>query len=270
MSYLINNQQKINDIIFASRNKNYGAYAIRSEYGNTVFKALGFMLLGFATIMSIAFYFMKGPGGGDKSEIPYMPDRDSAFVIPWKVEDPKKFVCGLRPPVQSGVTQQSKSLGTVITESVAPETNTSATAVNVPITNTATIEGPDESSVTVNEPVTPLTPTIYSQEPPTIIPDSLPEFEGGLNALKKFLISQLKYPTIAFDQFIEGTVYVKFVVEKNGKVAYPVLQNNVGYGLDEEAMRVVALIPKFKKPGRVNGKPVRTYFNVPIKFKISK
>src|SRR4051812_41621166 len=59
MSYLINNQQKFNDLVFANRNKNYGAYAIRSAYGSTMLKSLSFMILGFGSFIAIAFYLKK-------------------------------------------------------------------------------------------------------------------------------------------------------------------------------------------------------------------
>ena len=57
MSYLVNNQQNLNEVIFANRNKSYGAYVIRSAYGNTIVKSLSIMILGFGTFMSLAFYF---------------------------------------------------------------------------------------------------------------------------------------------------------------------------------------------------------------------
>ena len=67
---------------------------------------------------------------------------------------------------------------------------------------------------------------------------------------------------------MEGTVYVRFVVDKSGKVGRAELLNKKGFGLDEEALRVVAMIPAFKKPGTKGGVPVNVYYNLPIKFRM--
>jgi protein TonB len=61
MSYLFNNQQKLNDLVFANRNKNYGAYAIRSAYGSTLLKSLSCVIFGFVALMLGAYYFSNKP-----------------------------------------------------------------------------------------------------------------------------------------------------------------------------------------------------------------
>jgi protein TonB len=63
-------------------------------------------------------------------------------------------------------------------------------------------------------------------------------------------------------------VYVKFVVSERGKVEKVMLQNNLGYGLDDEAKRVVSIIPDFKSPAKVKGHPVKVYYQLPIRFKL--
>ena len=103
---------------------------------------------------------------------------------------------------------------------------------------------------------------------PNIFVDESPEFEGGHAALLAFIKKHLVYPGPAADVGKQGTLYVKFVVDESGKVSNILLQNNLGYGLDDEAMRVVKMIPKFKSPGKVQGKPVKTYYQIPIKFKL--
>ncbi|MCE3229656.1 MAG: energy transducer TonB [Bacteroidetes bacterium] len=271
MSYLLNNQQKINEIIFAKRNKNYGAYAIRSSYGNTLFKSIAFMALGFGTILSIAFYMSNRPQGNEKSLPLFDDDLDSVIVCPYDfkkddIDKPKDPV----EPVKNSGGSQDKGLGTVITDTAMPEPSASTMVTSGPVTNTPSV---NDGPLSISDPVSQGNKDLKvigdpPVDPPTIIPDSLPEFEGGLIALRKFLADHLRYPPPALDGGVTGTLYVKFIVEKTGKVSSPTLLNNLGYGLDEEAMRVVSMIPKFKKPGRVHGLPVRTYFNVPIKFQV--
>ncbi len=92
-----------------------------------------------------------------------------------------------------------------------------------------------------------------------------PEFVGGQAALMKFLSKNIKYPQMARETGISGTVYVRFVVEKNGSVSQVKVVRGIGGGCDEEAMRVVKMMPKWK-PGRQRGKPVRVNFTLPVKF----
>jgi periplasmic protein TonB len=262
MSYLINNQQKVNDIIFKDRNKNYGAYAIRSAYGNTIFKSLALMFLGFGSIMSVAFYFSNRPGdqqnvGGQVFE------KDSIYtlvvdVTPEKQPEP---VAPRTPPTGGG----SAGMSTVISNTAAVENNTTTEAGTSSVATTSTVEGTGPANATVAS--TPST-EIGGGEP-VHIPDTSPEYEGGLKALYAFLASKLKYPDQAREIGKEGTVYVKFVVDLDGRVGNLKLLNNQGYGLDEEALRVVSLIPNFKTPGKVNGKPVKVYFQLPIKFRMN-
>ena len=89
-------------------------------------------------------------------------------------------------------------------------------------------------------------------------------------ALYKFVASRLKYPNRALEEGKEGIVYVKFVVDEKCKVCDITLLNNTGYGLDEEALRVVNMLPNFKKPARIKGEAVKVYFQLPIKFRTKK
>ncbi|MCW3077876.1 MAG: TonB family protein [Bacteroidetes bacterium] len=261
MSYLINNQQKVNEIIFANRNKSYGAYAIRSAYGNTILKSLALMLSGFGTIMCVAF-FMSNKPADESAAIQTLLD-DSVYTVEVSLEPPK-----LPEPFipQQKSQEGSSSMSTVISNTAAVETSTNMETGSGPTTSTLTTEGTGgPSSGTVAS-----TPTVDSGvgEAVFAVPDSPPEFEGGLKALYAFLGSKLKFPNEALEIGKEGTVYVKFVVDQNGKVCNLKLLNNLGYGLDQEALRVVSMIPDFKSPGKVNGRAVKVYYQLPIKFKV--
>ena len=78
----------------------------------------------------------------------------------------------------------------------------------------------------------------------------------------------IKYPEAAKKQGIQGTVYVSFVVEKDGTVSNVKLLKGIGGGCDEESIRIVKGMPKWK-PGIQNGKTVRVLFNMPIYFKLN-
>lgn len=98
--------------------------------------------------------------------------------------------------------------------------------------------------------------------------DEMPSYSGGVKALNKFIKENLGYPKQAVKNKREGSVIVKFIVEKNGSIKDPfVVKDNVGFGCAEEALKLVKKMPKWW-PGKQNGKPVRVYYTLPIYFKL--
>ena len=95
-----------------------------------------------------------------------------------------------------------------------------------------------------------------------------PEFPGGEQALLDYIGSNVHYPKKARKKNIQGTVYISFIVEKDGKVSTVRVLRGIGGGCDEEAVRVVSSMPAWK-PGYQRGKPVRVQFNLPIRFILS-
>ncbi len=93
------------------------------------------------------------------------------------------------------------------------------------------------------------------------------EFPGGMAALNKWLNNNLRYPEAAQENGIQGRVVVKFTVEKDGSISNPTIVRGVDKDLDREAIRVVKKMPKWKA-GKNNGVAVRSYFNLPVNFKI--
>ena len=97
--------------------------------------------------------------------------------------------------------------------------------------------------------------------------ENMPEFPGGMGALMKFLGKNIKYPTIAQENGVQGRVIVQFVVNKDGSIVDPVVVRSVDPYLDKEALRVVKAMPKWK-PGMQRGKTVRVKYTVPVTFKL--
>ncbi len=90
-------------------------------------------------------------------------------------------------------------------------------------------------------------------------------FPGGEEARMKFLKDNTKYPQMAKESGIQGTVYLKFVVEKDGRITNIQVVRGIGGGCDEEAVRVLKSMPKWQ-PAKQRGRPVRVWFNMPFKF----
>jgi protein TonB len=93
----------------------------------------------------------------------------------------------------------------------------------------------------------------------------MPCFDGGEEKMYEWLGGNLKYPQIARETGITGTVIVSFIVEKDGSVSNATILKGIGGGCDEEAIRAVLAMPKWK-PGKQNGNSVRVWFKLPIKF----
>jgi len=98
-----------------------------------------------------------------------------------------------------------------------------------------------------------------------IVVENQPEFPGGEKARRIYLAKNIEYPQLARESGIQGTVYLTFVVEKNGSVTDVRILRGIGGGCDEEALRVVKAMPNWK-PGKQRGKPVRVQFQMPIRF----
>jgi len=96
--------------------------------------------------------------------------------------------------------------------------------------------------------------------------EQMPQFEGGESALMNFISRNIRYPVKAMEQSIQGRVIVRFVVSDTGEVTQVSVLRGIGGGCDEEAMRVVSMMPRWK-PGKQDGKPVNVWYTLPISFK---
>jgi protein TonB len=96
----------------------------------------------------------------------------------------------------------------------------------------------------------------------------MPEYPGGMDAMNQFIVYNMRYPDAAINANVEGKIKVKFVVDEKGNVGDVHAINTLGYGLEQEAERVVSSMPLWK-PGKANGKLVKVYFTLPIRFLIN-
>ena len=99
------------------------------------------------------------------------------------------------------------------------------------------------------------------------IVEEMPDFPGGMAKLADYLAKNIKYPQMARESGIQGRVFVNFVIEPDGSVSNVNVMRSLGGGCDEEAIRVVKSMPKWK-PGKQRGKPVRVSYILPVNFKL--
>lgn len=97
--------------------------------------------------------------------------------------------------------------------------------------------------------------------------ERLPEFPGGMVEFMKWLTKNLRYPVLARQQKIQGKVVVAFIINRDGTITGQKVVKSVSPELDREALRVLRMMPKWK-PGEEKGKPCRTYFSIPVNFKL--
>lgn len=122
--------------------------------------------------------------------------------------------------------------------------------------------GEKEQAMAYKEPV-----TDKNQEVFTVVEDP-PSFPGGSDAQMDYMLKNIAYPEDARTKGIQGTVFVTFIVEKDGSITNAKVLRGVATSLDKEALRVISSMPRWV-PGKQRGEPVRVSFNIPIKFNLS-
>jgi len=147
------------------------------------------------------------------------------------------------------------------------------------------VEAPPPPSPKEEAPVKPILPPIEEDDSGTavIFAEQMPRFPGcedlaadkkaadkcATTALLKFLSSKLNYPALARENGVQGTVVIRFIVEKDGNLTDMEIVKDPGAGLGREALRVVKLMNNMEgkwTPGKQNAHPVRVRFNLPVKF----
>ena len=242
---------EFDDIIFENRNRAYGAYTLRKQYKS----AASLSLIGgiaICTILVTAFSFspQKGTANpGIKSVVIAMSDPLIPKVLPPELKppvNPVNVINNLRPEVTDDTTE--------VTDFI-PTTDQLLTTVQ---------NGNPGDSLTVPDNPEPVIPP---EPEPFISVEEMPEFPGGEPALFKFIGENLKYPSDAQINNVEGKVILKFVVNTNGLADRVEVLRSVDPSLDNEAMRVIKSLPKFK-PGKQSGVAVPVWFIIPVTFKL--
>jgi len=265
------------NLVFKNKNQAYGAYALRSESGKTSMRALFFG----SAVFILLFTAPKLYSLFEKKEVDVEPINNEKvidIILPPKVEQPKikeKLVLPKADPIEKKIkTVKPMSRPTPVDDAPAftpPTVEDMNHAAVGPVTQTGletdlgTVpsEGPGNGTGPGTTPGegTGSGDEIYNFRDI----EAYPEFEGGMKAFYKFIQKNLRYPASALDQEKQGKVFISFVVERDGAISDVKVLKGVGYGMDEEASRVIKQSPNWK-PGKQNGKTVRVRFNMPITF----
>jgi periplasmic protein TonB len=252
--------QRWDDIVFEGRNQSYGAYVLRQLYGKHVALAVLLTLV----IISLLIW---GPAIAaaltPADEIVEAPKKKLVYTelsAPPPLDKPKP------PPPQIQLPKLQKVIKfvppKVVKEQVVEEV---PTIEEIKQNEVAAVEVEGPTEVVFEEPVQEV--VVDDNQVFTVV-EQQPEFSGGYEAMYNFIRKNLKYPASARRMGVDGTVYVQFVVGKDGSISDIKTIRGISADCDREAERVVKMMPNWKA-GRQNGKPVRVSFVLPIKFKLN-
>ncbi|MCX6296403.1 MAG: TonB family protein [Bacteroidetes bacterium] len=255
MNTNFNSVENLTELVFENKNKAYGAYAIRKSYSESVTKSLAlsstfFLMLALFAI-SLTNKKIEIPDLGLIND-PYTGTKEIVVVV--QPKDP--IVKPIEKPQTTPVTSSGQ-----LTASDDPKNTVNKTNEQQNISKNPNPFGSDTTAA--------VNPEIKTPEIPVKIPEALrfvekmPKYDN----MAQFIADNLKYPRIAVDNGTEGTVYVTFVVEKDGKITDIKLLRGIGDGCEQEAMRVVGMMPLWE-PGTQKNIPQRVQCNLPIRFTI--
>ncbi len=252
--------ESLDEIVFANRNKEYGAYVIRHLYGKYVNRSflISFtaLLIAVAVPLIASYYNQQRFIKEDKTVGAEFADMN---------KPPEEAPPPPPPPPPEALEQKVKFTAPVVTTDSVVETNVlNQDDLSSKVTNVAI----DENDFNVQDKVEEKVIEQEDKTPIFTVVEEMPSFPGGEESRLKFLQDNIQYPQVAKESGISGTVYVSFVVDSKGKVTDVKTLRGIGGGCDEEAVRVIKLMPGWN-PGKQAGKSVRVQFTMPIRFTLN-
>jgi periplasmic protein TonB len=249
----------IDDLLFKSRNRDYGAYQLRKRYNAVVIA--GIIIASLAVSLAVIVPFLLTP----RSDNVLNGNRRFTQLTMENLEPPKEeiYVPPSPPPQSIHVEEIVKYVPPVVVDSVSPieksqlsndEYANQITNEKVDITGTGSgdnlMAGQDGSET----------------DEPFFLVEVMPSFKGGgLDKFRDWVTKRTSYPQAAYDKRIRGTVFLTFIVEKDGTVSNVTVVKGVDPILDNEAVRAISESPKWT-PGLQRGEPVRVRYSIPLNF----
>lgn len=271
------NSSEWRDIVFEGKNKSYGAYELRQSSSKRHIVAFFVIVLFVIAAAALpAFLDAVKPkndnlgGTDDAFELSALanveeqvPEENIIRQETAPPPPPLKATIQFTPPV---ITEDSKVKEDKEMKSMDELNEKKDIQISI-----ATVEGSnDKNAVDIAElkehKVIVAEPEV---EKPFVSVEQMPQFPGGDTELMKFIGNNLKYPTIAAENGIEGRVVIRFVVTKEGSVSDVQVVRSLDPSCDKEAVRVVKTMPKWV-PGKQNGRNVPVYYTLPVLFKLQK
>ena len=258
------------DLVFANKNQAYGAYEIRKTSSKRHLMSLGIVILLGVTLSALPMVMKKLFPAGSSTDVTAgivtmvnytLPEKPQEIIQPVKQVNPVtdlKSTVKFTPPVIKPDPEVAETEEILTQEALS---NTTADISIATVEGNGTIDIADLLSITAGN-------GSGAEEKVVDFAAQMPQFVGGDKEMMSFLSNNIKYPVIAQENRVEGTVTLRFVVGKDGNVRDVTILRSLDPSCDKEAVRVVKSMPKWI-PGRQNGIPVAVYFTIPVKFKLN-
>lgn len=245
------------DVVFENRNKSYGAYLLRRAYAQRLLSGVGITISMVALILSLQNIFsntgnsptISPPLSGPVIELKHPPSFEQKQPPQRTVHQPKTNAQDR--PVLVTTEQVEQREVEAVQEFISGDGMETGVV--------GTLEG--TGTIPVIEPVPVVLPKLMD------FAEVMPRYEGEIEAMMKFIQKKIRYPNTPRKLGIDGTVYVRFVVNGDGTVTDVEVIKGVHPDYDKEAMRVISMLPSWKG-GSHNGKPVSVRMVLPIKFNL--
>ena len=271
------------DLVFEGKNKDFGAYVIRTESPKRHNMAVLWTLIGAVAVAALAFGLVKANQYLEERRLANAQDQTEVLIdMSQEAEEPEPEQQRVEPekpevlPEEVLKSVKVTELQIVEDEKVKKEDEIK-TQDELKETETAFGQKDNEKGTEDRNVTKTLKDEVVvekKEEKPKEVKEEvfrsveqMPQFPGGEAALMKYLQSHINYPPMAAENNVQGRVVVQFVVDKTGKVGEVKVVRSVDKDLDKEAVRVCKSLPKFT-PGRQNGQAVSVWYTLPVTFKL--
>ena len=271
------------DLVFEGKNKDFGAYVIRTESSKRHNKAVLWTIIGSIIFGLLVFSYMKANQYFEERRLAEMGEQVEVLIdMTPEAEEPE--------PVQERLEQEKPE---VLPEEVLNTIKVTELAIveddmvnkedeiktqeeqleSLHSAGSVDFDQGTDNKVVTREFKNEVVVEEKAERPKEVVEqvftavEQMPQFPGGEAALMKYLQSHINYPPMAAEMNVQGKVIVQFVVDKTGKVGEVKVVRSVDKELDREAARVCKSLPKFT-PGRQNGQAVSVWYTLPVNFRL--
>ena len=271
------------DLVFEGKNKDFGAYVIRTDSPKRHNKAVIYTIIGAIIFGLLAFGFVKANQYLEERRLAEQGEQEEVLIdMSQEAEEPEEQQERLEQPKPEVLPEEVlKSVKVtelqIVEDDKVKKEDEIKTQDELKETETAFGQKDNEKGTEDRNVTRTLKEEVVVEkkvEAPKEVKEEvfrsveqMPQFPGGEAALMKYLQSHINYPPMAAENNVQGRVVVQFVVDKTGKVGEVKVVRSVDKDLDKEAVRVCKSLPKFT-PGRQNGQAVSVWYTLPVTFKL--
>ena len=270
------------DMVFAGKNKEYGAYQLRKGTSGRNIKALLILVIAAALVGGFLAWKVIEQKQAEEQQA-YMEAMELAKLQEQAKKEEKKKPEKVQPKIEAKkeipvARETQKFTAPVIKKDELVKEENQVKQMDK-LDDKVAVGSEDKegvkdrnveavrSEIAVAAPPPPPAPKPEVATKVFDVVEEMPSFPGGQAALMQYLASNIKYPVVAQENGVQGRVIVSFVVERDGSISDVKVARSVDPSLDREAQRVVKSMPKWK-PGKQNGSAVRVKYTVPVVFRL--